>query len=159
MFRAMRRSGQEASAEEVAEILRTEKRGVLAVCGDDGYPYAVPVDFYYDETEETIYIHSAREGHKVDSIRRCPKVCFTVRNSGYTKEDWSYHLTSVVVFGKAELVNVSDTERIHEKLLCLGNKYYPTEAEVLAEIERASHRVQLIAVHAEHITGKHVHEK
>ena len=44
MFRKMRRFKQELSAEKCAEILQTEPRGVLAVLGDGGYPYTVPLD-------------------------------------------------------------------------------------------------------------------
>ena len=43
MFRKMRRSGQQLSREESEKILKEATHGVLAVCGDDGYPYAVPV--------------------------------------------------------------------------------------------------------------------
>ena len=45
MFREMRRYKQAVTEETCAEILKTEKRGVLSVIGDEGYPYAVPLDF------------------------------------------------------------------------------------------------------------------
>ena len=57
MFLEMRRYKQAVTEEMCAEILKTEKRGVLSVIGDEGYPYAVPLDFYYDEGEQTIYFH------------------------------------------------------------------------------------------------------
>ena len=62
MFRQMRRFKQEVSQEECKRILSTEKRGTLSVIGDDGYPYCVPVNFYFEEGEGKIYFHCAKEG-------------------------------------------------------------------------------------------------
>ena len=49
------------------ELLQCSRRGVLAVNGDDGYPYAVPVNYFYDSDAGKIYFHGARVGHKVDA--------------------------------------------------------------------------------------------
>ena len=68
MFRTMRRKAQQLSREESEQILRDVTSGVLAVYGDDGYPYAVPVSHAYAEGK--IMFHCAREGHKIDAIRR-----------------------------------------------------------------------------------------
>ena len=43
MFREMRRKAQQLPEEECIDILKRATSGVLAVYGDDGYPYAVPV--------------------------------------------------------------------------------------------------------------------
>lgn len=51
MFRPMRRIKQQVSDEECIRILKEEKRAALSVIGDDGYPYTVPIDFYYDESD------------------------------------------------------------------------------------------------------------
>lgn len=51
MFRQMRRFKQQVSQEKCIEILKSEPRGVLAVLGDDGYPYTIPLDFFYDEKD------------------------------------------------------------------------------------------------------------
>ena len=158
MFRKMRRSGQQVSEEICKEILRTEKRGVLSVMGDDGYPYGVPVNFFYEEEEGTIYIHGGREGHKTDAIRRCDKVCFTAWNPGYREEgDWAYHVTSVVAMGQAELID--DLDFVTEKVRKLALRYYPSSEEVEKEIRSAISHVQLIAVHIQHMTGKQIYER
>lgn len=158
MFREMRRKKQEISKEECVKILQTEKRGVLAVLGDEGYPYAVPMNFFYDEQEEKIYLHCAREGHKIDAINRCGQVCFTVWNEGVQKDgDWAFYVTSVIVMGKAE--RMSDASAVCEKVRKLALKYYPTREEAEEEIERSVNRVQMIAISVDHMTGKLVHEK
>lgn len=157
MFREMRRFKQAVSREECIKILTEEKRAVLAVNGDDGYPYAIPINFYYDNETESIYFHCAKAGHKLDSILKNDKVCFTVYNSGYRKEDWSYYVTSVVVFGRARVM--TDEAEIREKIRKFGLKYYPTVQEVDEEIRRDLDRVNFVAITVEHMTGKLVHEK
>lgn len=157
MFREMRRYKQAVTEETCAEILKTEKRGVLSVIGDEGYPYAVPLDFYYDEGEQTIYFHCAKVGHKIDAIKARDKVCFTTWNTGFQKEnDWVWNVTSVIAFGRAELI--ADAAQTEEEVRKLAMKYYPTEEEVDAEMEKAIARVQLLALHIEHMTGKLVNE-
>ena len=157
MFRPMRRFRQEVSREECVKILTEEKRAVLAVNGDNGYPYAVPVNFYYDSETDKIYFHCAKAGHKLDAMLADDKVCFTVYNTGYQKEDWSYHVTSVIVFGRAKVM--TDEAEMREKIKKFGMKYYPTEQEVDEEIRKDFARVNFVEITIEHMTGKLVHEK
>ena len=82
MFRPMRRIKQQLSKEECINILKNEVRGVLSVIGDNGYPYGVPINFYYSSDENKIYFHGAREGHKIDSIKNYDKVSFCVYDKG-----------------------------------------------------------------------------
>ena len=157
MFRPMRRFKQEVTREECVKILTDEKRGVLAVNGDNGYPYAVPVNFYYDRNTDKIYFHCAKAGHKLDAMLSDDKVCFTVYNTGYQKEDWSFYVTSVIVFGRAKVM--TDEAEMREKIKKFGMKYYPTESEVDEEIRRDFDRVNFVEITVEHMTGKLVHEK
>ncbi|MDO4621138.1 MAG: pyridoxamine 5'-phosphate oxidase family protein [Lachnospiraceae bacterium] len=158
-FRKMRRFKQQVSDEECKRILKEEGRGVLAVIGDFGYPYAIPVDFYYDEDDNCIYMHGAKTGHKMDAISRCDKVCFTVWNQGYKEEGhWEWNSTSVVIFGKAKPVD--DPEIIRDRLRKLAVKYYPSVEEADQEMETpAVNHVQILAIEIEHMTGKLVNEK
>lgn len=78
MFRPVRRIKNALDEEATKEILRSARRGVLAVNGDGGYPYAIPINYLYDEEAGKIYFHGAKAGHKADSINKCDKVCFTV---------------------------------------------------------------------------------
>lgn len=156
-FRRMRRFKQEVSRGECVRILTEEKRGVLGVNGDNGYPYAVPVNFYYDSETEKIYFHCAKAGHKLDAMLADDRVCFTVYNTGYRKEDWSYYVTSVIVFGRAKVM--TDRDEMLEKIRSLGLKYYPTAPEVDEEIRRDFDRVNMVEITIEQMTGKFVHEK
>ncbi|MDO4621702.1 MAG: pyridoxamine 5'-phosphate oxidase family protein [Eubacteriales bacterium] len=159
MFRPMRRIKQQVSEEECRRILKEEKRAALSVIGDDGYPYAIPVDFYYEEEDNCIYIHGARSGHKIDAIRKCDKVCLTTWNQGYkTEGNWEWNSTSVVAFGRAKLLE--DRTVWEDKLRKLTIKYYPSREEAEAEMQTPSIKaVQMIAIEIEHMTGKLVNEK
>ena len=88
MFRPMRRIKQEIPHEDCVKILSGEKRAVLSVIGDDGYPYGVPINFYYDADTDKVYFHCAKAGHKLDSLLADDKVCLTVYDNGYRKEDF-----------------------------------------------------------------------
>ena len=158
MFRKMRRSAQTVTEEACEKVLTAAKRGVLSVIGDDGYPYGIPVNFYYDPEVKEIYFHGAKEGHKVDAIKACDKVCFTTWNEGFKKDgDWAWNVTSVVSFGRAYFVE--DEERRIKILEALGNKYYPDKDEVQKEIVSAGGRAQITAIRIESMTGKLVNEK
>ena len=158
MFRKIRRVKNEISVEEAKSLLHHNKRGALAVHGDLGYPYCIPINFYYDEEDNRIYFHSARSGHKIDAIKANDKVCFTTWDDGYLEEgDWAYHVSSCVVFGRACLVKDLDLAR--DRIRKFALKYYPGAQEVDREIERSFQAVQMAAIDIEHISGKRVHER
>ncbi len=158
MFRKIRRIKNEISVEEAKFLLRNNRRAAFSVNGDDGYPYTVPVNFYYDEDENRIYFHSAKAGHKIDSIKANDKICFTTWNDGTLQDgDWAYHVSSCVVFGRAKLIE--DRKITEDKVRKLARKYYPSEEEIEEEIKKDIHGVQLVAIEIEHISGKKVHEK
>jgi len=154
----MRRFKQAVSEAECKAILKEEKRGVFSVIGDEGYPYSLPINFIYDEEEGRIYFHGAKEGHKVDAIRSCDKVCFTTWDKGFKKEGhWEWNVTSVIVFGRARLIE--DRALTEEKARKLALKYFPTAEEAEEELGRSINRMQLFAIDIEHMTGKLVNEK
>ncbi len=159
MFRKMRRYKQQVPDAACCALLAQEKRAALSVNGEEGYPYTVPIDFYYDEAENTIYFHGAREGHKAEAMQRCDKVCLTAWDQGYKKEGhWEWNATSVVVFGRAKFIDDASVKR--EKLQKLAEKYYPTRQEIEEEMNGPGFaRAQLFAIEIEQMTGKLVREK
>ena len=109
MFRKMRRTPQALSLEEMTDLLKKETRGVLSVQGDDGYPYGVPINHYYDEETNRLYFHGANFGHRVDAVKKDPKVSYCVFGQDYQKEgDWAKYVKSVIIFGKAVLIDDQD---------------------------------------------------
>ncbi len=159
MFRSMRRKKQQVSVVECEKILKEEKRAAFSVIGENGYPYTIPVNFYFNKDKNCIYIHGAKSGHKIDAIQQSDKVCFTVWNQGYkTQGNWEWNATSVVVFGKAELIELDDFGK--SMLRKIAEKYYPTKEEAEEEMKLPPiHVVQMIEIQIEHMTGKLVNER
>ena len=158
MFRDIRKKKNQISTEAAEQLLREARRGILAVNGREGYPYAIPINYYYDREAQKIYFHGARAGHKAEAIRACDKVCFTVYGGEFYKNDhWAPYVQSVLVYGRCRLVeDIAVTEaRVRE----LAMKYYPSAEEVEAEIAKDLRSVQLYEITVEHMTGKQVHEK
>ena len=157
MFREMTRIRQQLAESECIEILQNEKRGVLSVLGDDGYPYGVPINHYYDEETGKLYFHGANFGHRVDAIKRDPKVSYCVFGQEYQKEgDWAKYVKSVIVFGKAELIEDQESIIKWSRLLC--GKFPCTPEYVESEIEKDAVRTLCFAIEIENINGKLVHE-
>ena len=146
----MRRFKQLLSAEDMERILRNGKYCVMAVSGDDGYPYAVPINYVYDGT--SIYIHSAAQGHKIDALRRNPKCSLcVVDKDDVIPEEFTSYFRSVIAFGTACFVESAD-EKI-AALRLLGGKYSPG-IDPEAEIARFIKTVCIVRIDIDSVTGK-----
>lgn len=157
MFRKMRRYKQELTPEECIAVLKEEPRGVLSVIGEDGYPYGIPMNHWYNEKDGKLYFHGAREGHKLDAIRRCAKVSFCVYDKGYRKDgEWALNIRSVVVFGEMRLVE--EPEKKVEICTSLCRKFTDDAAYIENELARSGAAVLCLELTPEHITGKLVNE-
>ena len=151
MFREMRRSKQQLSREEAAAVLERGTTGVLAVSGDDGYPYAVPVNYVYAAGK--IFFHCAVSGHKLDAIGNCDKVSFCVIDRDEAvPEALTTRYRSVIAFGRAEILD--DPARITAAMRTLGLKFSPDAAKIDAEIRDAMERFRCVQITVEHLTGK-----
>ncbi|GAB6180099.1 pyridoxamine 5'-phosphate oxidase family protein [Desulfotomaculum defluvii] len=152
MFRDMRRKKQLLCREETIEIIKLCTSGVLGVIGDDDYPYTVPVSYVYIDGK--LFIHSAKQGHKIDSIKKNDKVTFCVIEKDEVKQKtFTTHFRSVSIFGRARILT-GDSDRRYA-LESLVKKYSPDYIkEGQQEIERDWNRVCLIEIKIEHMTGK-----
>jgi nitroimidazol reductase NimA-like FMN-containing flavoprotein (pyridoxamine 5'-phosphate oxidase superfamily) len=154
MFRQMRRFKQQLSQEECEDILLSERRGVLAVHGEDGYPYGVLVDYLYEQGK--IYFHGAKSGHKIDAIKADNRVSFTVFDQGVPVEGKvGPDVRSVIIFGRVSLLETApETIEIARRL---GEKYDPS-GYVADELKRTVERIQLLELVIDHMSGKRVNE-
>ena len=156
MFRKMRRHKQELTNEECIEILINESRGVLALLGDEDYPYALPMSHVYADGK--IYFHGAKEGHKIDAVKKEPKASYCVMNRGVKKADeWWYTFKSVIVFGKIRIL--TDRQDKIDKLTLIGNKFFPSPEDTENEINRLLENTAVFEITIEHMSGKLVKEK
>ena len=157
MFRTMRRFKQQISKEECIRILQEEKRGILSMHGEDGYPYGIPMNHWYNPEDGKLYFHGAKTGHKIDAIAKDNRVGYCVHDAGYRKEgEWSLNVNSVVVFGRIRLV--TDESKAREIAANLCRKFTDDEAYLRRELENALPRVQCLELTIDHMTGKLVNE-
>ena len=158
MFREIRKKRNQIDIESAECLLEQSRRGVLAVNGDDGYPYAIPINYFYDRENQKVYFHGSRVGHKVDALKSSDKVCFTVYGNEMIKEDpWAPFMQSVVVFGRCYLIEAG--EHAIALLKRFAMKYYPDEQLADEEIMRAGKAAQLFEIEIEHLSGKEVQER
>ncbi len=157
MFRKMARLKQQLDESECIELLKKEKRGVLSVLGDGGYPYGMPLNHFYHEEDGKIYFHSGKHGHKIDAIKAHDRVSFCVYDEGYREEgDWALHIKSVIVFGRIEFVE--DRAKIEDIAAKLSRKFTDDEAYIRHEIKHSGPATLMFALVPEHLTGKIVEE-
>lgn len=157
MFRDVVRVKQKLSEAECIALLKSEVRGVLAVLGDDDYPYAVPTNYWYNEEDGKLYFHSGKSGHKIDAIKKHEKVSFCIYDKGYHKEgDWALTIKSVIVFGKVELIE--DYEQAMDITRQLSLKFTSDTEYIEYEVTHHGARTLVFALVPEHITGKTIHE-
>ncbi len=152
MFRPMRRKNQELSKKECEEILVNGKTGTLAVFGDENYPYAVPLNYIY--LNDKIYFHCAKEGHKIDSIKKNSKVSFCVIGKDeVVPKVFGTDFRSVIAFGQARIMN---EEEFMPVIQSFARKYCPKETNdsIQNEINRDFKRLCMVEILIEHMTGK-----
>ena len=151
-FRDMRRKRQQLSESESIGILQKATSGTLALLGDNGYPYAVPISYVYHEGK--MYFHSALSGHKVDAIRQCDKASFCViEQDDVQPKKYTTFFRSVIAFGRIHVIE-DEAEKLSTARM-LGNRYNPNDDESLKkEIESGLSRMLMIRFDIEHLTGK-----
>ena len=153
MFREMRRKRQQLTETECAEILKKKTFGVLAVSGDDGYPYSVPLSYVYDNG--SVYFHCAKSGHKLDAIKACDKVSFCVVDQDLVvPTEYTTYFRSVITFGRASIL--VDENEIRSAIEKLAVKYYSNDSKDNRDsaIEKEYKAMCMVKIHIEHMSGK-----
>ena len=154
MFREMRRKRQQATDEEARRILNDGTSGVLALSGDDGYNYAVPISYALDG--DKIYFHAAPAGHKIDAMRRNERVSFCVIDQDViVPEKFTTHFRSAIAFGRIRIVENDDDPEKRRGLELLMDKYSPEVSDEERAKELSKMRACVVPVlDIEHLTGK-----
>lgn len=155
-MREMRRFKQALTPEECAAVLERSTAGVLAVTGDGGHPYAVPLSYVW--LDGKLYFHFAMAGHKLDAIRADGRVSFCVVDQDrIVPEEYTTYYRSVIVFGTARVVD--DPQEKRRSIEALGAKYRPGfEEELAAEIDGSWEHFLMVELAPERITGKQARE-
>ena len=153
MFRPMRRFKQALSPEECRAVLERGTSGVLALSGDEGWPYAVPLSYVYADGK--LYFHSAQSGHKVDAVRSCPRASFCVIGQDHiVPEEYTTYFRSVIAFGRTRILE--DEAEKQAAIWLLAEKYCPGDSPEHRQeaIRREAGGLCLVSLSIEHMTGK-----
>ena len=153
VFREMRRKKQSLPQQETEDILNRGTSGVLALLGDNGYPYAVPVSYVYNDGK--LYFHSAKSGHKIDAIRRTAKASFCVIDKDLiVPEEYTTYFRSVIVFGQIRVIEDDSEKRTAIEKLAV--KYAPEDSAANRDnaINREWKPLCMLEMTIDHITGK-----
>lgn len=147
----MRRKDREIFNEDIEEILMHGEYGTLSTISDDGYPYIVPLSYiYYDKC---IYFHCAKDGYKLQNIKRNNKISFCiVTDTEVIASEFSTKYKSVIVFGIAseviddlkETILIKFIDKYSHNFLAEGKKY----------IDKAKDHTKIFKIDIQHMTGK-----
>lgn len=157
MFQEMRRSKQLLTEQACIAILERGTSGVLALLGDDDYPYALPISYVYSHGK--LYFHSAKSGHKIDAIRKCNRASFCVIDQDLVApEEYTTYFRSVIAFGTLRILE--DPLEIREAIGALAFKYHPEDtAENRGRtIAGAQNAFSILELSIAHMTGKEATE-
>jgi nitroimidazol reductase NimA-like FMN-containing flavoprotein (pyridoxamine 5'-phosphate oxidase superfamily) len=131
------------------------KRATICRIGlsENDVPYVVPLNFGYKDN--CLYFHSAKEGKKIDMMRKNNTVCFEidVDNELVRAENpckWSMKYYSVIGFGKAFFLEDSREKR---QALNIIMEHYAGKSS-FEYPEMALDSVAVIKVEIDSITGK-----
>lgn len=151
MFRQMRRKNQALTQEECEQILNEGKTGIMAVIGDNDYPYTIPLNYIYLNSK--IYFHCAKTGHKIDSIKKHDKISFCVIDKDeVVPEKYGTDYRSVVIFGKARIMEEDEFMPVIKAFI---KKYCPFDDSVIQkEIDKEIKLLCIVEIKIDHLTGK-----
>ena len=152
MFRPMRRIKQLMSQEDTVQIFERGTSGTLAILGDDGYPYALPLSYVYSQGK--IFFHSAKTGHKIDAIRANDKASFCVIDKDHiVPEEYTSYFRSAIAFGRIKIME--DEQEKRAALDILAQRYTPgREEQRQRTMDKELPALCMLELDIEHMTGK-----
>ncbi len=157
MFRDMRRKKQALSRADCEAVLARGTSGVLALSGDEGYPYAVPLSYAYQDGR--LLFHCARAGHKLDAIARCDKACFCVIDQDQVvPAEYTTYFRSVIAFGRIRVIEDDGEKRAAVEKLAV--KYHPADTRENRDryIDSEWAPLCMLEMTVEHLSGKQAKE-
>lgn len=157
MFRELARKNKRLPHETCIALLQNERRGVLSVTGENGYPYGSPMNHFYNEADGCLYFHCGRAGHRLDALKKDDRASYCVMDRGVKPEgEWAYTVQSVIVFGRIEVIDDWDT--MVDITTRLSRLFPCGEAYIQQEIAQSGRGTLLLKLTPEHICGKWVVE-
>ena len=149
----MRRKDKEITDKEEIESIINEANVCRIAFSDNNVPYIIPVNFGYKDN--CLYIHSAKEGKKIDIIEKNNDVCFEIDiYHEILKGKSACHTTmkycSVVGYGKAYLIN--DPEELISALNIIVENHIPESSHDYSD--KLLNKIVIIKIEIDTMTGK-----
>lgn len=152
-MRELRRQDRKLSEEDARRVLEQSEYGFLATVNEDGSPYVIPMAAAVDR--DTLYMHSARTGQKLENLQRDPRACFTsVLYADNQPEEFAMVYASVVAEGRLRVIT-DEAERV-QAMRVIVNKYSPDHIDTPAyeRTMRGMPAVVMLAMDIQSIQGK-----
>ena len=148
----MHKADRQLSPEDTLAILTDEPRGVLSVIGDDGYPYAVPIN--YIVVNDKVYLHSAPYGYKMECLEKSKKCCFSVIVSAQIiPSKITAAFESVIITG--DVAMVTDEAEKRAALEAFVTQKHPGYEEIgLKMVNTLFDKTALLRIDPKEMTGK-----
>ncbi|RPI43553.1 MAG: GNAT family N-acetyltransferase [Bacteroidetes bacterium] len=152
-FKTMRKSNQEITDPGVIEEILAGSRICRLAMNDGGTPYLLP--FNYGYAGGYIYIHSAREGRKIEVLKKDARVCFEIeQKTEILPADqpcgWSTLYRSVIGYGTVEMISDREAKEAALAIIMAGHG-----RSVQPDFGRKQlDSVLVLRLHIESITGK-----
>ena len=137
----MRRKDKEISEKHSIEKVIKESLVCRLALAKENIPYLIPVSFGYDG--KSLYVHTAKEGKKVDYLQSNSQVCFEFDINVKTIEHesvackWTTSYQSVVGFGK--MIEITDFEEasyaLNQIMLHYSGKEWKMTEKMLATVK------------------------
>ncbi|MCG7844615.1 MAG: pyridoxamine 5'-phosphate oxidase family protein [Methanomassiliicoccales archaeon] len=148
----MRKAEREITDREELEKIVMKAEVCRLGMVDEGEPYIVPMNFGY--RNGALFFHCAREGRKLDIVRRDPRVCFELESDVHLVPGekaclWTSSFRSVIGWGRATVV--LDEAGLKDGLEALMEHY--TEGPFHFD-PRSMAQTAIIRVDVERMSGK-----
>ena len=148
----MRRKEKEITDRSAIEDIIRRSTVCRLAMSDNGSPYVIPMSFGYEES--TLYLHSAKEGRKIDILKKNPDVCIEFDIDAELKESeeackWGISYKSVIIFGTLFFVEDIREKRKGFEIIM---KQYSKETYTIPD--EAIEKTHIMKVDVREMTGK-----
>lgn len=153
MKRAMRRSNLAMTEEETLSLIKSCRFAVLSLTDTDGLPYGVPLDYVFKDN--ALYFHGAKEGRKIDAMKRNPNGCAVILgDTEVIPEKFGRKYASAIVEGPIELIDDPETKRqVMTWVVETNSPDYMEKGKAI--IEKMLDRALIYKMQMETVSGKH----
>lgn len=150
----IRRQDRLLDKETAYRLLYNGEYGVLSMVDTTGSPYGIPINYVYDEKNDSIYFHCAVEGKKLQSIESNSQVSFCiVGRTNVVSSKFTTEYESIIISGGISKVTSNEEQR--HALTQFLMKYSPNDVAIgMKYAEKSLQRTEILKLSSLIISGK-----